>query len=465
MKLIRWCIILFMACLGAARAEHAGITLSMENFITGAARNDPFFQVILADELYLAYTRALRMPASDIVLDVAAQYNLRLGQQSGTGPGEYEGDISLTKLFPETGTTLSAGYSAQQYLMSDRLLMRTSFHVQVSQDIARNAFGRGARLLEREIAVSNRLARYQVIEAYEDYLASLVTLYMDWYASWENLRAAGEIVAYNKTLLQTIERKKRYQVAHPEDVDKMRLELASAQEDVVTIRDLYQRNAVRVRASAGIHDEKSIVPAKPRECTHEDREFDKAKALESSRTRLMMKLLERQGIVAADIAKDNLLPSAQLFAGYKGYGTDYTMRDPKHQVYAGISSSINFGWQKESAAVKTASIDLYKTRMSNRSSILTYEADLAELKRKINREKSLIEINDRKTVLIERVLRAERKNYLLGRTSLNDLIMHKNNAAQIRFNAIYHRVLYKQLVVEWKRLTDVLVDKNILRHK
>ena len=288
---------------------------------------------------------------------------------------------------------------------------------------------------------------------------------MDWYASYENLRAAEEVVRYNQTLLQTIERKKRYQVAHAEDVDKMRLELASASEDMVIIKDRYQRNAVRVYAAAGLDETVEISPSEQGGYKPEDEEFNKGEALESSRTRMMMKLLVQQGIIAADIAKDNLLPSAQLFAGYKGYGTDYTMRDPRHQVYAGISSSINFGWQHEKAAMKTAALDLYKTKMSNKSSILTYEADLEELKRKIFREKKLIEINDLKMVLIERVLQAERKNYLLGRTSLNDLIMHKNNAAQIRYNAIYHRVLYRQLVVEWKRLTDVLVGRDVLQNK
>ena len=211
-------------------------------------------------------------------------------------------------------------------------------------------------------------------------------------------------------------------------------------------------------------DEKSsVVPARPGDLSYEGDTLEKPGILESSRTMLMMQLLERKGMLAKDMAKDNLLPSAQLFAGYRRYGTDYTMNDPQYRVYGGISSSVNFGRQQQKAASKTAKIDLYKTRMQNKSSLLTFKSDIDTLKREINREKELIEVTDRKLELVERVLRAERQNYLIGKTSLNDLIMHMNNAAQIRYDAIYHRVLYRQLVIEWKRLTDVLVSKSDLQ--
>ncbi|HMB19588.1 MAG TPA: TolC family protein [Spirochaetota bacterium] len=462
MKRLLYFIIFLAACPCMLQAEDAGNVLSMTEFVSKSAQNDPHFQVILADELYLAYEKDLELPASDIILDVTAQYNLNLEEQTDSDENEYEGSISLSRLFPKTGTTLTAGYSAQQYTVRDELLMRTTFNAQVSQDIARNAFGRATRLKEKEIDVSSRLARYQVIEAYEDYMASLITLYMDWYASYENLKAVEEIVQYNTTLLQTIQRKQRYRVARPEDVDKMRLELASAREDMITMKDRYQRNAVKVYSSAGLAKEKKYIPQKPAELSYDD-DIENTGQLLSGRTMLMMKLLKRQGIIAADIAKDNLLPSAQLFAGYRRYGTDYDMNNPRDRVYGGISSAVNFGRQQEKAAFKTAGIDLYRQKMSNKSTLLSLETDLADLKRKIQRERELIKITDQKMILVERVLKAEQNNYMIGKTSLNDLIMHKNNAAQIRYNAIYHRVLYRQLVVEWKRLTDVLVDKDVLQ--
>lgn len=462
MKRFLYCVLMLMTTAGWVWAEEKASTLSMQEFLKRATASDPYFQVILADELYLAYQEDLELPASDIILDVTAQYNLNLEKQTDNDENEYEGSISLSRLFPKTGTTLTAGYSAQQYTVRDELLMRTTFNAQVSQDIARNAFGRATRLKEKEIDVSSRLARYQVIEAYEDYMASLITLYMDWYASYENLKAVEEIVQYNNTLLQTIQRKQRYRVARPEDVDKMRLELASAREDMITMKDRYQRNAVRVYSSAGLAKERIYIPKKPAELSYDDYIENKGKLL-SGRTMLMMKLLKRQGIIAADIAKDNLLPSAQLFAGYRRYGTDYDMNNPQDRVYGGISSGINFGRQQEKAAFKTARIDLYKQKMSNKSTLLSLETDLEDLKRKIQRERELIKITDQKMILVERVLKAEQNNYMIGKTSLNDLIMHKNNAAQIRYNAIYHRVLYRQLLVEWKRLTDVLVDKAVLQ--
>ena len=48
------------------------------DFISMAARNDPYFQEILIDTLSLKYSKDLQLPARDLVLDVTGQYNLFL---------------------------------------------------------------------------------------------------------------------------------------------------------------------------------------------------------------------------------------------------------------------------------------------------------------------------------------------------------------------------------------------------
>jgi hypothetical protein len=79
--------------------------LTMREFIKISAAADPEFQSILIEQYYLKYKKDLELPASDLVLSLTGQYDLFLDQKEKNGA---EGSISLSKLFPATGTEISA---------------------------------------------------------------------------------------------------------------------------------------------------------------------------------------------------------------------------------------------------------------------------------------------------------------------------------------------------------------------
>ncbi len=89
--------------------------LPIEEFIAAAVKNDTVFEEILIDELDLKYSKALELPAGDLVLSVRGEYDLNLTQDTD----DHEAAISLSKLFPYTGTTISAEYGTSPSPGSD----------------------------------------------------------------------------------------------------------------------------------------------------------------------------------------------------------------------------------------------------------------------------------------------------------------------------------------------------------
>ena len=356
-----------------------------------------------------------------------------------------------------TGTSVSAEYSADRYASQSGSYLRSTASARVSQAIAKNAFGRATRMLSSKINIESSLVKHQVAEAYEDYLASLMSLYMSWQLSYRQLQSAEKSLLYNQEVLSLILNRSRYRIAHPEEVDRMRLEVLSAKEEVITLRDQYERYLTEICSVAGLDTSQDVVPGSDPFSEIEISGERLKDALSSSRTTAMLELLRQAGILEVRIARDSLLPSAELFAGLNSRGQDYDMKDAEKSAYAGFSLELNFGRQAQLAEYETSRIELKKTLLSGKKSILTLRQDIKNLVIQINHEKELVKLGETKTALAERILAAERRNYVIGRTGLNDLIDAMNNAEQIRTATMKHRITLQQYYVEWKRISDTLV--------
>ena len=91
-------------------------------------------------------------------------------------------------LFPYTGTSVSFEYvTTPSYALSDNV---SDLTFTVTQPVGQNAFGAATRLLDEIVDVEVEVVRFQIVEAYEDYLALLMSRYLDWYAAYENLNIA-----------------------------------------------------------------------------------------------------------------------------------------------------------------------------------------------------------------------------------------------------------------------------------
>ncbi|MFC1512453.1 TolC family protein [bacterium] len=427
--------------------------LSLGEFIKSASKYDTMFEEILIDNLKLNYQKDLGLPAKDIILSVKAQYDMYLSQDRD----DPETTLSLTKLFPFTGTDMSLSYKNSPSFSSETSSSELSFLI--SQPIAENAFGKTTRIKDKIIGIEIDLARHQIIEAYEDYMAVLVSVYYDWYSAYENLKAGGISYAKNLKLQDNIYLRRKQRIALPIDVNKIKLLVLGKSEDVISLKENYDNLANLIKKAIRYESDTELQPVDPSAYHDIKIEFntDYKKFTEMSRTYKILELMEKQSSLEVNQFADELLPSTNLLIGYKVQGDDWQIEDEDDLLYTGLSFELPFTNQVTKAVHELSKIEHKKTQLSNKNKYLELYTNLKNLSLKIQRERELIKIADEKIELSLAILKDEAENYSFGKVTLNDYIDAVNTVDQYNFNKISHMVQLKKLIIEWLRLTDQLI--------
>lgn len=445
---------------GAATAQAEAIKLTLKDFIQRATQNDTTFEAILIDQLPLQYRRDALLPDSDVILDIKHQYNFYLDQQRQNP----ETSVSLSKLFPYSGTDVSLAYSKTSSAITET--DDSSLQFLISQPIAKNAFGKGTRLLDSIIGIENDISRYQIVEAYEDYLASLTTVYYNWYSAYENLKVGRASLASTSKLLDNILERQRQKIALPIDVNKMQLSLIGKRENLIVLQEISDSlsnliyKAIRHKAATSFVPVEPHSPARDIRFSSQYRQFT-----DSSRTYRILRLLEQQGTMEVRKAADDLLPSTNLLLGYKLQGEDWGIQNEERIAFAGISLRWPIGRSVDKAKYKIAQIEQKKTALSNQNKYEELFTNLKNLHQQIRREQKLIAISEKKIKLAEAILKDEAENYSFGKVTLNDYIYAVNSVDENRFRNTEHKVNLNKLMIEWLRLTDQLVGEEVLQRE
>ena len=436
--------------------EPSGKILPLEEFVTLAVKKDAEFEKILIDELSLQYEKDLNLPANDLVMAVKAQYDF-LFNQDREEPG---GSVSLSKLFPFAGTDLSVEYTTTpSYTSTDNA---SEFTFEVSQPIAENAFGKATRLKDKIVGVEIDVARHQIVEAYEDYLATIIVGYYDWYEAYENLKVGESSYQQNMKLLDNILERQKSKIALPIDVNKVRLQVLAKKEKLIELKEEYGKalnfveKAIRydgdealIPQTAGLYKEVSI-----------DFEEDFKKFKSTSRTWQVLDLLERKSQLTVDEEADDLLPSIDLLFGYNVKGKKHSIKNEDNMVYTGVSVEWPFPDSVDRAEYETSKIDFKRTQLSNAGTRFQLYTDIKDLSIEMASEEELVGIAQEKIGLAKAILDAETENYSFGKVTLNDYIDAVNVVDTNRFNEIFHDIQYKKYLVEWLRITDRLISKK-----
>lgn len=462
-KIFRFSLcIMALMILSAAHADNrveSPQALSVAEFITVASLNDTSFEEILIDELALKYQKDINLPAGDLVLSVKQRHEFYFNQDRD----DPDTTVSLSKLFPYHGTQVDVDYSVGSTIASSNMV--SELGIGLSQPIAKNAFGRSTNLYSKIIGLENDVARHQIVEAYEDYLATVITAYYDWYEAYENLKIARSSYDQNLKLLDNINERAKNSIALPIDVNKITLQVMAKEEKLVNLQEAY-RSAYHViqRMIRSMDNERELIPVRPDLYENFQISFKRDYELfkNNSRTYQMLDLLEEKSALEVDKEADDLLPSLNLIVGYEVKGREYEIAQGDELMYAGVEFEWPFGHQVDRAEYDVAKIDLEKRQLSNMNTHYRLYTNIKNLSEWIQREEKLKRIADKKITLAEDILTDETENYSFGKVTLNDYIQAVNARDTNLFNQIEHDAQEKRFVVEWLRLTDQLVRSETI---
>ncbi|MCA9408022.1 MAG: TolC family protein [Candidatus Omnitrophica bacterium] len=439
-----------------AQEESVEKILSFGQFIARATADDTEFEQILIDELTLKYQKDLKLPAKDLVLSVKQQHEFYLHQDRSSP----DTTIGLSKLFPYAGTELEMEYQvgASRTSASESGTLSFTF----AQPIAENAFGRSTRLLDKIVGLEVDVAGHQIVEAYEDYLATIITAYYNWYEDYQNLLIGQSSYKENLKLLDSMSEREKQKIALPIDVNKVRLQVLSKKERLITLEEQYQNSWNAICRIIRQKDDQTYIPQEEDPLTELEGDFRVMfdRFTRDSRTFAILKKLEDKSSLEVARDADELLPSINIIAGYEMSGDDYGISNEDGFLYAGLSLEWPlFSDQVAKAEYEVSQVLNDKQKLSTLNTYHRLYMQLLNLFLQIEREQKLMATAQERITLAQSILEDEKENYSFGKVTLNDYIQAFNDFDNNRFNKITHDSLYKKLLVEWLRLNDLLVNK------
>jgi hypothetical protein len=247
--------------------------------------------------------------------------------------------------------------------------------------------------------------------------------------------------------------------------NSFKLLVIGKRERVIALEEVYNNLTNLIQKSIRIETGRPIIPSNAFAYQEMDVDFERdyVRFQEESRTYEILDLLEEKSSLEVARAADDLLPSTNLLLGYKVSGEDWDLDNNERMVFVGFSVEWPFPDEVDRAAHEVSIIDERKTKLSSQNKYIQIFTDLKNLDIAISRERKLLEIAEEKIKLSEDILKEESENYSFGKVTLNDYIDAVNRLDVNRFNKIFRIVQMNKLMVEWLRLTDILVDRRVLR--
>ena len=205
----------------------------------------------------------------------------------------------------------------------------SAFNLLITQPIAENAFGQATRLKDKIIGIENDVIRYQIIEAYEDYLASLINTYYSWYSAYENLHIGEMSYTQNKKLLDNMNKRADNKIALPVDVNKIKLLVIDKEENVIVLQHAYENVANLIKKSIRFDQSIELIPVDPSKYHTFNIHFTEAykKFTQTSRTYEILSLLEEKSLLEVQKDANALFPSMNLLFGYEVEGKEWQVKD------------------------------------------------------------------------------------------------------------------------------------------
>lgn len=426
--------------------------LSLENYLAKAKIHDPQMQSIVADRLKMKYLTDLNLPGREILLSVQNEYGFTREEEPTSVLA-----ATISKPLLESGTVISVGKTMTE--RPDRTEDVTQFRVE--QSLYRNAFGAQIRKRMDNLEIQKSVIELQVIEAYEDYIATSINRYLELTLAYLNYQTSQRLKKESLLLLDNVQKKFRQNIASGTDVKRAKLQTAQQTENALQSRANMEALSSGIQRVLGENKSGVLVPQTI--LNMEDRltniDIDIEKFLRKSRSRL---IYEKQEAVAAGnlkIVKDNLRPEANLLVGFNiDNSTRFGSAINREEAVVGVNIDIPFDQSVVEARIKEASYLLLKSKLDKKSFQDAIRESLIVIRNRILRQKDLLKISKEKRDLAVEIVKEQTKRYQFGRITLESLIEDRNTEAQNEFAYLSELTNLNKLIVQWLALTDQLVE-------
>lgn len=443
-----------LICVSSNAYAQSGKTnvITLSDFVSRAVVQDTAFHSMVFEQMALKYQQNAAVPRADIIVDLASDF--QVGEED-EDLRTAEHTLSLTQTVPYFGQAFSVGFSQDVVGDTDDTTVQYAF----SQDIARNAFGKATRLDGAIQRVKTDVAQYQLIEAYEDYLAEIMTLYYTWIRQYESWKLAKSSYAENEKVMASILRRQERKIANQTDVNKFRLQMLAKREQMVRFERDYEQTTHTIRRVLGLDVGEQVQPNTDIVLDGVPKDLNMVLADVETRSRSfsILALLDEQQVLRTDRAARELLPSIQL------NGRFVVPDQTKDQTaFAGARVVLPVLNRQSRAKARIQELTERQTQIEKQTAAQRLRVDVRQLYTDVSAQKRLVDLASEKRRLARQILTEESENYSIGQINLNDYIEAVNRYDTTRFDEIDRKVSYQQLMVEWKRLTDQLVGFNAI---
>lgn len=451
-----WVICVMIICASSilANPSESETKLELEDFLKRAQANDPAMQSIIADRLKMKYLTDLNLPSRQILLSVQNEYGFTREEE----PTKVL-SATISKPLLESGTVISVGKTMTE--RPDRTEDVTQMRIE--QSLYRNAFGSQVRTKIDNLEKQKSVIELQVIEAYEDYVASAMNRYLDLTLAYLNYQTSQRLKNESQKLLRNVQKKLQQNIASNTDLKRVKLQTAQRAENELQSRINMETLSSGILTVLGETRRTILLPETV--LNMEDRltniNIDIEAFLKASRSRIIYDKQEAINKTNLKLVKENLRPEASLLVGFNiDNSTRFSTAINREEAVVGVNVDIPFDNSLVNAQIKEASYLLLKSKLEKKTFENAIRESLIVIRNRILRQRDLLKIGKEKRDLASEIVKEQTRRYQVGRVTLESLIEDRNNEAQSEFAYLTEMINLNKLIVQWLALTDQLVDRT-----
>ena len=410
-------------------------------------KSDPGFEKILLTRLRLEYQDALLTDPDSFDVQLQANY----GEVLQDGERFNGGSIDVNKTWTGSGTSVGAAVERNENLG----VLTETWSATITQALGKNAFGNRTGIQEKQAALESTLLKTRMLEEYENRLAELIHLWLDWVLARENLRLARVALEDARLLEARAKKRFRQRVAIDIDVRRARLQTLQKEESRISRNRQYETILKNIRLYGDFSGD--AIPAASTRLPYSRIVPDPAAAGADDRQSKIARLQEQILELKRDLREENLRSDMALSLGYNYRKSGRFTTPGRRELILGFNWLLPLEQKREVALLHQAEIDLESARVERRMVRQERQARLNRILVELEHTRQLIANSGKMVTLARQVWQGQKQRYERGIVDITEVTDSKNHLDQQVVNNLGHRIRLNKSAVDWLNASDQLL--------